>query len=726
MTKENHSNRPNEKQRSSQESGEDSSDSGSTGDWGFWGGGSGPVLSIDPSTSQQASHSGKNNNDAGFGFWGGGTGPVLDLDGNDGACQCCGQPVHTKPTQSAQDPDGRYEGGNHRLALELRVDFGGSKVISGDLFASGAGRQDYLTSFRTAPGSRVSPANQQPWPVIFETTDGDVHQGRMAIAQGNMANSLRLTMIVDGQIAGLPVRQAFELTADWQSKSLRRLAVELERETGTTPPPSYEFNNRSMTLETCFAGAGIELFDRGGSSTIPRNEDGWGNTQLHALMMQVAQTDLTKAAWCQQLLWLDQPSRSGLLGVMFDSSAQLPRQGTAVFEGEIRERVPVDTDRKVIQTAVHEIGHSLNLAHRFEREVGRADSTSFMNYDWRYRGGNQKEKFWQDFNFSFDPDELEFLRHAPRNAVIPGGAAFHSVNYWADGGGGYTPYLPEAPLNVVTLKLSPPEGGVYFTFGQPVFLQAELTNISGQAMRLDEALLDPKGNFLQVNVRRLTNGISGNGEVSHFHPVMERCYDLDPTAFDVVPHGEAIARNIQIHFGSGGFSFAEPGHYEIQVFGSIFTNTNDSDPFNDRELVVASNPLKIFVAHPMDHEEEKEVATVLQREDVGAYFALGGSAALGEAKELLQEVLKRRAYRKKSVTDPIAVNIQRCFGIDAGRRYPPACTRSRKSIPGDRSESMRTLQSLDKKVLGKVFDASTSASVTSLIKRHAKALKAKG
>lgn len=113
-------------------------------------------------------------------------------------------------------------------------------------------------------------------------------------------------------------------------------------------------------------------------------------------------------------------------------------------------------DRKVIQTTIHELGHALNLAHRFEREVGRADSLSHMNYDHLYKLGGHRDEFWEQYRFTFDPDELSFIRHGVRAHVIPGGRAFHSLRYWADGDGGYVPYRPEVPLPWFRLRLAPP------------------------------------------------------------------------------------------------------------------------------------------------------------------------------------------------------------------------------------------------------------------------------
>jgi hypothetical protein len=628
--------------------------------------------------------------------------------------------VGTSTLGATATMDGSYLGSNHRLSLELRVDFQMCGVISGDLFGTDFGRRDYLASFRTAPGTQIAADTPQPWTVVLETREGTVANGTLTVAEGDAEDVLLLSLKVDAQLPGLPSRQWFDLSAKWQSPMLRQLSVELESETGTRPPPSYLFQNQPVTIHTAFANAGFEILDQGGQSKIPKNEAKWGSTQLHALMAQMANADLTTAAWNQQLLWLGKPTRAGLLGVMFDTTAQLPRQGTALFEAEIRARVREETDRKVIQTAVHELGHSLNLAHRFEREVGRANSTSLMNYDWRYRGGNRKREFWAKFNFSFDPDELEFLRHAPRQKIIPGGAAFHSVTYWADGSGGYMPYLPEEGLDIVSLQIAPPDAGGVFEFGQPVFLAVRMTNTSGQPLQMNRRSLDPKGNFLQTSVRKLKNGRSGTGELSHFHPIVERCFDVDPGAFDAVPHGGFVEDNIQINFGSGGFAFAEPGHYEIQVFGALPFGVNDSDPDNDRELVAASNMLRVYVRHPETKQEELEVATVLQNEDVGTYIALGGSKHLSAAADGLLEVLERRLAGKDEVLDPIAATIVRCLGIDQGRRYPPVSLGKSTWTYGDRGEAARQLQRLGPAAMG-AFDRITAGATRRLQQKHLRA-----
>lgn len=51
--------------------------------------------------------------------------------------------------------DGRYEGGNHEVFLEIRVDEEVSGVISADIYRNGITGRSYVASIRTAPGLHV-------------------------------------------------------------------------------------------------------------------------------------------------------------------------------------------------------------------------------------------------------------------------------------------------------------------------------------------------------------------------------------------------------------------------------------------------------------------------------------------------------------------------------------------------------------------------------------------
>ena len=80
-------------------------------------------------------------------------------------------------------------------------------------------------------------------------------------------------------------------------------------------------------------------------------------------------------------------------------------------------------DRLILQTLIHEIGHTWNLPHAWQRTTSpNSASTSFMNYPWGFTGGAGGETaFWTSFAWVFDDVELSWMRHADRADVIFGG-----------------------------------------------------------------------------------------------------------------------------------------------------------------------------------------------------------------------------------------------------------------------------------------------------------------
>lgn len=622
----------------------------------------------------------------------------------------------TEPTQVVPR-DGRYEGGNSDLFVELRLDASGFKAVSADLYRTHPGGRDYVASTRSAPGSTFA-ADGDPVAAFWQDSLGATTLGTIRVEPSGQADHVLVTFTLEQRLNGLPPRTDLVVVAARAGDELRRLGVELETEEGIALPGAVEFDGQELTFRECLGRAGFAVHNAGLATPVPAPLNGkWelsnAFTVLQDLMHASAQASLTAPSWELHLLMLGTSSMEGLLGVMFDSGDVLPRQGAAVFATEIRNRVgAADADRKTIQTTVHELGHALNLAHRFERVVGRADSTSFMNYDWRFLGGNQREEYWRRFSFTFDADELEFLHHAPRSALVPGGADFHTVNYWADGGGGYSPYSPEVPLPGWRLSLAGPPAGpmgsTVFSFGQPVFLEVALTNQTGSPVNVPAEVLDPKAGFLELLVQR-RGGTAARGLVDAvpFVPIMQRCFDLDPRIADVVGHGESLRNNVNLTFGSSGFAFAEPGEYDVTPLLALPTR-------DGRELVVRGEALRIRVAHPHDMGQEQD-ATVLFRSDVGAWFALGGSDCLAEAGQALQEVKERR-MKEISPDDPVAAAITRTAALDAMRPSTRFEGGEFTQAEGDPATAADLLNSLDAASL-RAFDRQTAARTEALAEK---------
>ncbi len=623
------------------------------------------------------------------------------------------------PGEAAVPRDGRYEGGNSDLFVELRLDAEGVKAVSADVYRTSANGRDYVASVRSAPGRAFLPDGDAEM-AIWQDSLGATTTGTVAVASGSAGGPdvLLATFTLDQRLNGLPPHAELVVVADRVGTELRRLGVEVETEDQVQLPAAVTFGGESLTFRECLSRAGFAVHDAGMATQIPPPADGTWDlsttfTILDDLMAQTAQASMFLPSWELHLLMLGKSSREGLLGVMFDAGAVLPRQGAAVFATEIRDRVAdADEDRKIIQTTVHELGHALNLAHRFERVVGRADSTSFMNYDWRFLGGNQRDEYWRRFAFSFDPDELEFLHHAPRAALMPGGADFHTVNYWAEGTGGYSPYAPESPVLGFALKLSPPASGTVFAFGQPVFLEVSLQNQTGQNINLPPEVLDPKAGFLELLVQRRSGGTTrGLVDAQPFIPIMQRCFELDPRTADTLPDGEVLRNNVNLAFGSGGFAFAEPGEYDVTPLLSFMTKDTSGNPLDQ---VIRGEAIRIRVAHPHDMDQERD-ATTLFRADVGAWFALGGSDSLAKAGEALEEVKERRASQLGGA-DPVVAAITRAAGLHAMRPSTRFDGHKFTQAPADPESAARLLGSLDKAAL-ETFDAHTAASTQQLVKR---------
>ncbi len=629
------------------------------------------------------------------------------------------------PEETIALRDGRYSGGNDEQAIELRVDRGVSAMISADIFQNGPnGERTWLASLRTVPGEAVE-GSEGAWEVVAEDQDGSLILGELsATVTATEPFTTSVGLILDQPATGIVGGLPHHFVATWRSAELRGLGLEVEREIGIAEEPVFQrASGETVTIGSCLATAGFARRDIGQPSQIPSptTQGGrWGTAQLHALMVQHAQDPLTRAKEGLHLLRLHESTLNGLMGIMFDSGGDLPRQGSAVFEREIQTFYPLDSARKTIQTTLHELGHALNLAHRFEREVGRADSLSFMNYDSRYLGGGNEQAFWQDFDFRFDADELAFLRHGPRPAVIPGGHDFHTVPYWSEGNGGYVPYMPEEELTFITLAIRGPNGTtepMVFDFLQPVFLEAELTNVSGETIELGDFLLDPKSGVLDIVVRRVEGG--GGGEPpALWVPMMQRCRAgiqamgaIDPSLLDVVPNGGSMTRNLNISFGAAGFTFAEPGEYEVQAVVSLH---NDQD---NRNYIVPSNVLRVRIAFPHSRQEEED-ALILLRDDVGQYLMLGGSRVLERARRDLESVLDRRSKGKMTAVDGLSANILRCMGIDAGRPYLLRKEGALTPDSGNRGQAAELLGKLSPTVLKRYFDANTAEATARLAAKH--------
>lgn len=609
--------------------------------------------------------------------------------------------------------DGRYSLANITHAATLRVDKDVCGIVSGDVFALAGETREYLLSFRTAPGDEVD-GESTDLLVIGEDVDGRCCQGRLKVFSSE-EHATMVSICFDEAMRGFTPNNEEQMIGRRESPAMRTLGIEIEHEAGTEGNPQWTFNGRTLDIVTCFQDAGFDTRRIGHPSEIPQAPPGgWDTSQLHGLMSDYAQASLAQSDWHLHLLMLSSANEPGLLGIMFDSGHRdmnlLPRQGAAVFQDLMRGRGSTWM-RKLLQTSVHELGHALNLAHPFEREIGRANSTSFMNYDWKYLGGNSVSRYWRDFQFTFNDEELAFLRHGLHSSVIPGGAGFHTVPYWMQGDGGYVPYVPDWPTDAFSLDIAMPDNDNLFDFGQPVLLTVTFHNHQQTPFTLPSFYLDPKAGMLSFIVDRVEGGSSPDGEGNIFRPIVVRCYDLDMRVADTIPTGGSMSNNVNLTYGSSGFTFAEPGDYMVRARMEMWFGEDDY-------RTLYSNTIRFRVAYPKTNDEER-IGMSMFRSDIGCYFALGGSDVLSDAESTLIEIEDRLQGKAKNVTNGLVANIRRCRAINMSREFVRYVDGKHKRRPAEFAKANSLLSSIGTR-MKRFFDPATTASTKAMVSRGKK------
>ena len=272
---------------------------------------------------------------------------------------------------------------------------------------------------------------------------------------------------------------------------------------------------------------------------------------------------------------------TGLGGIMFDDIGPNHRQGTALFynsfistrrRSAIRIRPHIARNR--FWTAVHEMGHSFNLAHSWQKSLapvrlavdsahGRAGSAQLHELPLRRAGG--EAAFYADFEYRFTDQELLFMRHAPERFVRMGDAA------WFDHHHGFeqSRAMPAPPL-ALEIRVNRPMP--VFEFLEPVVVELKLQNISAMPQVVDENIL--------TTLDGITIALKRQGSPARqFLPFAQYCMK---SAAKVPQPKEAIYSSVYVTAGLNGVDVSEPGQYLLQA--AMHTPQGDivSKPFTLR------------------------------------------------------------------------------------------------------------------------------------------------
>ena len=539
--------------------------------------------------------------------------------------------------------------------LELRVDVDGSHPLSkfsADFFSLSGATLSYFGSFMVDS------------PVVTSTSTAVVMRGLGRFTWSAGAPVVQVT---------IPKRTIFQPAAaatvsffgtggapgasyvcPFGSRYLRTVQIETDRVSDVTTPVFSSYNTgtlpsggaaRTLSVVSAYAEAGIQMLVTAGSDVINIGEAGadakWSDAELHASMVRHFSLWREAPQWAVwQVVCQHHELGDGLLGIMFDQQG-LQRQGCAVFHAGMGGTAPTQL-REQLYCYVHELGHCFNLLHSWQKSLGnppgvdRPSAKSYMNYPWRYPGG--EAAFWAAFGFVFDDPELVHLRHAFRNNIIMGGSPF------ATGSSLCNPEIMADPVSDqsgLQFRIS----GVHdsFVLGEPVSIHLALSpsDLRGKSVYPH---VHPGQAMASVVIAK------PNGQVVVYEPYIDH---LMSGKAEFLAAGQTIEDVAYIGFGKGGLYFEQPGTYTLRAVYHALDGSR-----------VLSNVLKLRVRNPATAESE-EIAHLLLGEEQGALFYLQGSdsEALREGNAAFSTLLEKHGSHR------LADYVRFAKGVNAARTF---------------------------------------------------------
>ncbi len=566
-------------------------------------------------------------------------------------------PIAPIPFPIAKRPvSGRYRGTLGSFQLELRVDVDRTrplKRLSGDFFQVSGGTTAYFGSFIVDAPTIAVTASQ----VVVKGLGSFTFAAGAPVVQVTIQRKpifqpqapATVQFFTKGGVAGATYICAFE------SVYFRSLRLETDQVSDVVTPAFSSYNTgalpsggpaRNLSVISSYAEAGIEMIATAGNNVINIDEAGagakWSNAELHASMQKhfTLWQDLPQWAVWQVVAQLHDIG-PGLYGIMFDQQGK-QRQGCAVFHQGIGGVTP-EMLRLQLYTYVHELGHSFNLLHSWQKSLAtppgtnRPQALSWMNYPFNYPAPGGEATYWSQFAFQFDNEEVIHLRHAFRNNIIVGGNDFAI-------GSGLGQEVMADPIrdeSGLTFRISTHQKS--FALGEPVVLQLMLGTTAQNGRRV-HTWLHPNCGLVKIVIRK------PSGAVVAYEPLIDH---LVGKRESTIARDDVIPESAYIGYGKDGLYFDLPGNYRVRA---VYAAMDGSEVF--------SETINIRVRYPVSSIEE-ELAALFMGDEQGTLLYLLGSddESLRSGNDAFEEVIEK--YPKHAMANYVRM-VQ---GINASRDF---------------------------------------------------------
>lgn len=526
-----------------------------------------------------------------------------------------------------------------RSGEQIRLDVDGfypQMAVSGVYTVSGRAPVTWLARLRRTSGDRYSGSISYRYPAAvsgfpYVTVQVTVRQPASGSGQPEVT--------IEFKASGVPRRRQ-----DYRrvSTSFDQVVFEYDSVAGITPVTVFNtgsHNNRpallaveDLSLETVYRRSGFDV-QVSGASTVPLTGAGanqaWSDMEMHDAMQTAWSRNANIPQWALWVFFANQyedpdtgQGDTGMGGIMFDSIGR-ERQGTAIFYNSFISEQPAGdaqaaayVARMRFWTAVHEMGHAFNLLHSWQKALGQPwipmanvpEARSFMNYPYRVQG--KVPAFFSNFEYRFTDSELLFMRHAPRQFVQMGNAAFATSHAFEEA------RISPQPDFSLEIRFNRPKPE--FDFMEPVVAEVKLKNTSAEPKIVDANLLTDL-HELSIMVRK------DGGEAREYHGFATSCRKARPS---VLAPGEALYNSVYLAAGANGLDLAEPGYYTVRAMIAL----NDED--------VMSPPVRLRITPPRGYDDEY-LAQDFFSEDVARVMTFDGTRVLEGANKTLREVADR-------------------------------------------------------------------------------------